>query len=1030
MLPVRFALAMLISLWLVGCGDATSLEVDSRSLQFQAVEGEALPNAQTIKARFKGAAVIVGLPPGVSKPSWLDITHASSDESSASFRFSVNTTSMPAGTYDVTVRFVTGTQEGKELKSLDVPISYILQPAPRPLTLAPSRLEFTARSGQAAPPTAASVSVTADPAQPVSFTLSAVYSGSARDWLSFPASGTTPQTLEIRPKTAALSPGLYSATVLVTPSNGKPAIQIPVSYSISQSPFFISPARLDFRAVHGQGTFPAAQSVSVSSEQGMAVSYAVTAAYTGGAQDWLTLPPSGFTPQSLSLQPNTTALPAGIYDALLTFTPSNNLPPVQLAVTYVVTAPGLTHSPAQLSFTALSGQSAPPAAQSVSLTGEQGMAVGYSVTASYTGAAQGWLTLPPSGTTPQSLTLQPNTAALPAGQYSAIVRFTPNNGQAASQLTVTYSLSAPAITVSPTQLSFTAHSGQSAPPAAQSVSLTGEQGTAVGYSVTATYAGGAQDWLTLPPSGTTPRSVSLQPNTAALAPGQYSAVVRFTPNNGRPAAQVTVTYSVLASELRVNPSAPTLLVNASTTESQLTFPLTVASTGAPLAWRVVSISAPWLDNTLVSGNTQTDPGMNLVVLKSALTGMNNGTYPGTITLAYSAGSTAERQLVVNVRLDLSLPRVRSVAPYAIEAGRSDSHILRGEGFAGLQSSQGLRFGATTVSNFQVISDTEIRLTVPALPVGAHTVLADNALGLSRSGATLHAVQTPAFAEASLPRGNRWPRRTLYDPLRTAIYTVDNNFDTGAAMGLYRSRYVNGTWEEAPYVYLPNIYDAAMDIDGQSLYLSVGSGLYRLDLNDASATPQFIQAIPQYSQLEVLNDGHLLIGGDCTYMVTSLDGRQTMLVPRGCTSGSYPIRIFEASTRQYRDTPVRTSVSFWTNLAFERTARYAVVSDSIYDAQWNLISGLTTPLYGMAFTPDGRRLYGFYGSSSSQLRLQVYDVSTPPVGGQFPRLHDALVTGGQSGDMYLAGVFITPNGRTLIMVSKSRLYVWPIPGNLQ
>ncbi|HZH76413.1 MAG TPA: hypothetical protein VEY88_10285, partial [Archangium sp.] len=461
--------------------------------------------------------------------------------------------------------------------------------------------------------------------------------------------------------------------------------------------------------------------------------------------------------------------------------------------------------------------------------------------------------------------------------------------------------------------------------------------------------------------------------------------------------------------------------------------LAVTSTGAPLSWRVVSVDAPWLDVPLASGNTQSNTSLSLVVRKDALAGMDNGTSSGTITLAYNTASTAEQQLVVNVQLTVALPRVRTVSPYAIEAGQSYSHILRGEGFSGLQSAQGLRFGTTEVKEFQVISDTEIRLIVPALPVGAHVVLANNTLGVSRPGATLHAVRTPAFTEASLSRGGkRRPGRTLYDPLRTAIYTLDFGTEYWSPLGLYRTRYVNGTWEEAAYVYLPNMYDAAMDIDGQSLYLSIGTGLYRLDLNDATATPRFIRTIPEYSDLEVMNDGTLLVeDSSCWNMVRSLDGRRAMRVASGCTSGNYyPIRVFEASTGQYESTPIYTTVGFSSSLALERTARYAVVSNSIYDAQWNLISGLTTPLYGLIFSPDGRRLYGFHETSSYQMRMHVYDVSRPPTGGQFPRIHDALVSGGTADDVYLPGVIITPNGQTLMTVSQNRLYVWPIPASLQ
>ena len=59
-----------------------------------------------------------------------------------------------------------------------------------------------------------------------------------------------------------------------------------------------------------------------------------------------------------------------------------------------------------------------------------------------------------------------------------------------------YTISVPAIAVSPTQLAFTTASGQNTRPAAQSVTVSAEQDVAVGYSVALTYSGGAQvPWL-------------------------------------------------------------------------------------------------------------------------------------------------------------------------------------------------------------------------------------------------------------------------------------------------------------------------------------------------------------------------------------------------------------------------------------------------------------------------------------------------------------------------------------------------------
>ena len=95
-------------------------------------------------------------------------------------------------------------------------------------------------------------------------------------------------------------------------------------------------------------------------------------------------------------------------------------------------------------------------------------------------------------------------------------------------------------------------------------------------------------------------------------------------------------------------------------------------------------------------------------------------------------------------------------------------------------------------------------------------------------------------------------------------------------------------------------------------------------------------------------------------------------------------------------------------------------------------GLTTTLYGQSFSPDGRRLYGFFETSSSQMRMHVYDVSKPPSGGQFPRrLYDALVSGGTGSDITApASSSLRMAGPPFMVVSENRLYVWPIPSNLQ
>ncbi|HYH99085.1 hypothetical protein [Hyalangium sp.] len=695
-------------------------------------------------------------------------------------------------------------------------------------------------------------------------------------------------------------------------------------------------------------------------------------------------------------------------------------------------ATALDVQPQALRFEAIAGGALPPS-QTVRVD-----FVGSSVLVGYPEGEQepSWLEIVHTGSDEAGATFRFDITTTQTSQspliQETVVRFLTSNADGSSprflDITLTYVLRRAepeaGLGLSTAKLEFAAFSGQSGLPGVQSVNVTARQ--PLSYSITARYSGGMQDWLSVPSGATTPQTVSLRPNTAALPPGRHEAVVSLAPSNGQPPVQLTVVYTVSAFELQATPSEPTIHVNASTTEAQLSSPLALSAPNVPLNWRVVSTSASWLDNAAVSGTTEADPGLNLVVPRSALAELANGTHSATITLAYGNASAPERQLVVPVKLIMALPRIRTVTPYATEAGRSLSHILRGEGFSGLRPGQGLRIGSAETHAFQVISDTEIRMDVPALTAGAHALSVDNTLGLSRPGPTLHAVVTPAFAEFSFAR-SRSLQRMVYDPLRITVYSVesDNN-----GFGLYRYRYVNGTWQEDRYVAQTNIYDAAMDVDGQSLYLSMGSGLYRLNLEDAGATPQLIRTIPQRAQLAVLNDGYVLtVASHCPYTATALDGRRSILFETGCISSDL-IEFFDASSTEPQYSPVSDTPSA-SRLAVDRTARYVAISDAIYNSQWHLVAGLGERLSGLIFSHDARRLFGFFDDHAQTRQVMyVFDVASPPTGGRFPLLSQSVLAGSQAGDGLRTRGFVTPDGRTLIKADGRRFHVYPIPDALQ
>ena len=122
-------LALVASLALSACGGGTSsppgtsISLDKSSLTFSATRGGASPASQAVVASWVGDGLIVGYPAGVSQASWLAVTLAQSGASSAIATVSVITSGLLAGTYTTTLRFVTGRQDGSDVKYVDVPVT-------------------------------------------------------------------------------------------------------------------------------------------------------------------------------------------------------------------------------------------------------------------------------------------------------------------------------------------------------------------------------------------------------------------------------------------------------------------------------------------------------------------------------------------------------------------------------------------------------------------------------------------------------------------------------------------------------------------------------------------------------------------------------------------------------------------------------------------------------------------------------------------------------------------------------------------
>ena len=197
--------------------------------------------------------------------------------------------------------------------------------------------------------------------------------GEPADWLAAPTlDGTTaPTTLRLRPATADLPTGNYTAWVLVAASTATGPDSVQVTYAVSEGPVIrLSLTSVTLRVQRGRDS-PPDTTVAVTNAnpsggtlRGLSASVALVA--PAGAPSWLEATVGAQAPTTLAISPTTTDLAPGSYTA--TVTVSSTVPGVasrEVSVTYVVEEPPeppeLSLSGDRVSFAALGGEPLPAA---------------------------------------------------------------------------------------------------------------------------------------------------------------------------------------------------------------------------------------------------------------------------------------------------------------------------------------------------------------------------------------------------------------------------------------------------------------------------------------------------------------------------------------------------------------------------------------------------------------------------------------------------------------------------------------------
>ncbi len=560
---------------------------------------------------------------------WITVASGSPGNGSGSVTFSI------AANADSSPRFGTVTIAGTTFN--------VTQDAGPTLSTNSEGVFFAATYGNTLP--SQTVSIFYGSAASTPFTATAqVASPTGGKWLTVsPTSGTITSgqaTLTVSLDTSGLNFNqfsIYSGTITVNATGSTNTLTVPVTLYVYPASVSASPTRLGFAVdVSGNGT--ASQTVSLSSStQG-------TISFTAKANDpWLTVTPAtGSTAggvATLTVSVNRTGLRNGTYVGSVTVTPAVG-PALTIYVTFVVAGDsgGSTPDTSTLSFYYTVGDT-PPFPETVHLASSQPGSYFASAPSTTPGSEGGWLSVSPSsGSLPGDLQVSVDPGGLTPGTYQGLVDIQSTIGESPSsqQIAVTITVFASALSSDTSELDFAFTTGGTAP-FSQSVYVFLNTGGSVSVfpSATVTTPAGAA-WLHVTPrvAEGLPAFFTVSVDTTGLSPGVYSGSVTFSNQQGADPLTIPVTYTVSSPSLSANPSSVSAVyqIGSNPRPTPVTNPVSVTSTGGPIAFGATAAGGSWLSVTPSSGVTPSS-----LSVRTDPTNLAPGTYNGSVSVSGGAG---------------------------------------------------------------------------------------------------------------------------------------------------------------------------------------------------------------------------------------------------------------------------------------------------------------------------------------------------------------------------------------------------------
>ena len=548
----------------------------------------------------------------------------------------------------------------------NIPIAVTVSNSPL-LNLNTTPLSFNYQIGTAQP---AAISVT--PGSTSTSTALPYTVTASTTWLVVtPTSGTTPTPVSIGVDPSKLGAGTYNGTVSFVA--GGMTQSISVTLNVTNNPLLVSsPTSLWFAYQIGQ-SFPALQTVALTSSSGAPLIYSATT-----TASWLILTGqvNGTTDSSFNVSANTFGLSANTYTGQIAITVMNQatgaaLTSVNIPVTLYVSANALllVTPPQPVVFTVQANSGQPSQAQSYTLASTSPTdQLTLSVSQPHTDSGGQWLfasAVPASTPGTLQLIAVPPAGLLP-GIYTGSVTVTATGPSGAvldspATIPVVLQVTSGTITVTPAAgLSFSQSIGGSAP-AAQAVTVSSNM---PGLTFLPSAYDGGLGWLSVSVStGTTNGSFNVSVDGSKLTSGKYQGkVIVLSPFAFGSPAVIPVTLQVTVGTI----SAPTTTLTFTQVKGGAApAAQNVTVSGSPVALNFTAAASTtdgnaWLTVTPQTGTTPVTLQVGLAALASTLPA---GPYSGTVTI--TSANASGSPISIPVALTVVPPQTFTASPTSL-----------------------------------------------------------------------------------------------------------------------------------------------------------------------------------------------------------------------------------------------------------------------------------------------------------------------------------------------------------------------------